>query len=90
VGAAGETLEERPRLALRLWLSENLTVEEDLRVAAEHVVPVDRARLAAGVLYDYLTRLAGAQLLDLRRLRPEIDPELLEDRAALRGGRGED
>jgi hypothetical protein len=67
-------------------LAEDDAVHVHLGVAGQDGAPLDRPRLAEGVLEDDLARVALRQLLDVRGLDLELDPELLEDRAPLRRG----
>jgi hypothetical protein len=78
------------RLAGVARLAEHLAVHVHLGVARQDGGALDCACLAEGVLEDDLARVALRQLLDVRRADLELDPELLEDRLALRGSARED
>ena len=90
VGAAGELREHPHGLGFVPGLAEDDAVDVDLGVAGEDEVALDGARLAERVLEDDLARVAVGQLLDIRGLDGELDPQLLEDRAPLRRGARED
>jgi hypothetical protein len=65
-------------------LAENDAVDVHLGVAGQDRGTLNGPRLAQGVLEDDLARVALRQLLDVRGPDLELDPELLEDRFALR------
>jgi hypothetical protein len=67
-------------------LAEHDAVDVHLGVAGEDGRALDRPRFEEGVLEDDLARVALGQLFDVRRPDLELDPELLEDRLALRRG----
>ena len=68
-------------------LAEDVAVEADVRVRAEHEpvrhVGRDRQRLAARILLGDLDGIARGLLLDVRDADGEGDADLLEDRAPL-------
>jgi hypothetical protein len=79
-----------PRLAGIARLAEDLPVDVHLGVAGQDRRALHCPRLSEGVFEDDLARIARRQLLDIRRADLELDPELLEDRFALRRGARED
>jgi hypothetical protein len=85
-----QALQERMRLVLVARLAEDAPVEDDLCVAAQDDVALDRTGLAASVLEHDVARVPLRQLLDLGGLDREVDAELLEDRAPLGRRRGKD
>ena len=87
--AAGQPLEHLPRFCLGCGLSENLAVHVDLGVAGQQRIAFNGSRLAPGVFDNDLARVAVRQLLDVGWADVEGNPQLLEDRAPLRRGRGE-
>src|ERR687896_1744574 len=90
VRAPGQAPEEDLGLRLVARLAEGVAVEDDGGVRAEDAIPGgDRAGLSQRVLPHQCPRVARGELLHLRRLHPEGDPQLLEDRASLRRARGE-
>jgi hypothetical protein len=74
------------RLVTRLAV--DVAVEHDDRVDGEDRVALDRRALAGRVLAGERDRLAGLELLDAGDDDLEGDPELLEDRPALRAPAG--
>jgi hypothetical protein len=89
VFASGQLCEHAHGLALVGRLAEHHAVHVHLGVAGEDAFALDRADLAQSVLEDDLARVALRQLVDVRRADVELDPELLEDRLALRRSRSE-
>ncbi|HEX4735472.1 MAG TPA: hypothetical protein VH247_13725, partial [Thermoleophilaceae bacterium] len=85
----GESIEHPPRLRCVPRLAEHHAVDVHLRVAGQDSGTLDGPCLAQGVLEDDLARVALRQLVDVRRADVELDPELLEDRLALRRSRSE-
>ena len=85
---AGERTQHHGRLPHVGRLPEQLTVEDDLGVDAQHgtIAAVDRARLARRAL----ERIADGLLVERGRNGLEWDSELRQDRAALRRRRRED
>ena len=83
-----ERLEHLRRVGRVARLADPAAAADDDRVDAEHRPPgpVDRPRLAGGVL----ERVAVGRLDEVGRDDLERDRELLEDRPALRRRRGED
>jgi hypothetical protein len=79
VSTTGERAQIGSGLFLCLRLPEHAAVEEHLGVGAEDQIALDRPRLPQRVLDDDLARVAFGDLVDVGRLDPEVDPELLQD-----------
>src|SRR3954462_5951311 len=94
VGAPGEAREEAPGSLLVPRLAEDVAVERDVGVRAEHERVArglgDRECLAARVLLGHPGRVAARLLLHPRDAHLEGDPGLLEDRPPLRRPARED
>ena len=92
---AGERLEAPTGLPLESRLAQGASVDDDLGVPRDHqgAVPPpgrDGPCLGQGVGEDELLRSPLGRLLDLCRDRPEVEAQRLEQRLALRRGRGQD
>ena len=87
VGATRQARDELARLVGVRRLAEDVAVEADVRVRAEHEparhLGRDRQRLAARILLGDPDRIARGLLLDVRDVDGEGDADLLEDRAPL-------
>jgi hypothetical protein len=83
--ATGERPQPGRGLLAVVGLAVGAPVERDDRVGAEHQLAFHRRGLALRVLEHQRARLARHGLVDPRHPNPEVDPELGQDGAALRG-----
>jgi hypothetical protein len=84
VCAAGQQRQRALGRVVCFGLAVGTAVDDDRRVDAEDPLAVHRPRLAQGVLDHHLARVAVLDLVDVRDDDLEVDPELGEDRPALR------